>query len=64
MLQSLVISKVESDSIGASSLECQMSENDYEIVKAHPHFIFLLGVQYRQSGWNSDRKVIHYKRVR
>lgn len=65
MLQSLVILKsgsfFENGVIVDTYLECQMEDGEHSTYIKHPARIFLGGVWYYKTGWDSDRKVIHYR---
>jgi len=65
MFRSLVITKIESNhENGDVHLTCKMEKPDIGIYLDHPRHITLLGVVYVKTGWNSDKCVVHYKRVR
>lgn len=66
-LQSLVISKIDNLFEGGQSkgtyLECRMEDDDPATFLKHPKLIFIAGSWFTKSGWNSDRKIVHYNRV-
>lgn len=66
MLRELMISKSESinnhEGRAISSLECVYTGDNGDVAyNEHPARIFLFGLWYTKTGWNSDRKVIYYK---
>lgn len=67
MLQSLIISKSETIFENGRSvdtfLECKM-ENGDKIFTEHPKRIFLNGAWYQKTGWDSDKRVVYYRRVK
>lgn len=70
MLQQLMISKseiiFESGHPVNTYLECQMEKtlNPFKIFLNHPERIFLNGSWYQKTGWNSDKEIVYYKRVK
>lgn len=66
MLQSLVISKVESNVLDDEShLECTMDKNsNLDDYLEYPQFIFLFDMQYIKNGWNRVSKIVYYQRMR
>jgi hypothetical protein len=65
MITSIEIIQIASDSQnGDVYLACKMADSDFEIYRAHPQRLIVLGVVYRKTGWDSDKCIVHYKRVR
>ena len=56
-MEHLVISKIEI-LCRETAMECELL--DY-VVNDFPQKIVLLGQVFVKTGWNSDRKIVHYK---